>query len=73
MASHLSELRQSKARLVDIIDGLQSAKESLNEVIMSLKVQLDDTNHEIAVELERITPKESGQRIAIEFVGNPDD
>lgn len=73
MASHLSELRQSKARLVDIIDGLQSAKENLNEVIMSLKVQLDDTNHEIAVELERIAPKESGQPIAIEFIGNPDD
>ena len=73
MASHLSELRQNKARLVDIIGGLQFAKDKLNEVIMSLKVQLDDVDHEIAVELERITPKESGQRIAIEFIGNPDD
>ena len=73
MASHLSELRESKAKLVDIIDGLQLAKDKLNEVIISLKVQLDDVDHEIAVELERITPKESGQRIAIEFIGNPDD
>lgn len=73
MASHLSELRESKAKLVDIIDGLQLAKDKLNEVIMSLKVQLDDVDHEIAVELERINPKESGQRIAIEFIGNPDD
>lgn len=73
MASHLSELRQNKANLVSIVEGLQSAKDKLSEVIMSLKVQIDDVDHEINVELERITPKESGQRIAIEFVGNPDD
>lgn len=73
MASHLSELRQNKANLVSIVEGLQSAKDKLNEVIMSLKVQIDDVDHEINVELERITPKESGQPIAIEFVGNPDD
>ena len=73
MASHLSELRQNKARLVDIIGGLQFAKDKLNEVIMSLKVQLDEVDHEIAVELDRITPKESGQPIAIDFDGNPDD
>jgi hypothetical protein len=73
MASHLSELRQSKAKLIDICDGLQSSRDKLTEVIMSLKVQIADVDHEIQVELERVRPVNRGQAIAIEFVGNPDD